>query len=101
GLYGVADLATLVSGVALTQSAAALAECSVVTLNGAMEVNCALLVDRLLGLRGSEAFVSSAPAASGAPSYFGNRFVDATGENWQEINLRTLSLSPQFLNIRA
>jgi twitching motility protein PilI len=66
-----------------------------------LDVNCALLVDALAGLRGADAFASSAPAAVDAPSYFGNQFVDPAGEHWQEINLRTLSHSPQFLSISA
>jgi twitching motility protein PilI len=72
-----------------------------VTLNAALEVNCALQVDALAGLRGADAFTASAPAADGAPSFFGNRFTDASGQAWQEVNLRSLSLSPQFLSISA
>ncbi len=101
GLYGVVDLAAFVNvadGVSLSPITA---ESSVVTLNSAMEVNCALQVDSLLGLRGAEAFVSSSPPEPGAPPYFGNRFVDAASVAWQEINLRTLAQDPQFLSIRA
>jgi twitching motility protein PilI len=58
-------------------------------------------VDTLLGLRGADAFVSTAPSDPDCPHYFGNRFVDAVGTNWQEINLRTLSQTPQFLSISA
>ena len=76
-------------------------EASVVTLNPALEVNCALQVEALLGLRGAEAFASSQPPEIDAPAYFGNRFVDTTGGHWQEINLRTLSQTPQFLSISA
>ncbi len=102
GLYGVVDLAAFVAadgGPARTESAAQ--ETSVVTLNVAMEVNCALQVDTLLGLRGPEAFASSSTPPAGAPVYFGNCFVDAAGAQWQEINLRTLSQTPQFLSISA
>jgi twitching motility protein PilI len=98
GLFGVVDLAAFVSGESIGASNA---ESSVVTLNSAMEVNCALQVDLLLGLRGAEAFASSEPAGADAPAYFGNRFLDSAGEVWQEINLRTLAQTPQFLSIRA
>ena len=101
GLYGVVDLAAFVAAGDNAQVVATTAETSVVTLNSAMEVNCALQVDSLLGLRGAEAFVSSSAAPVGAPTYFGNRFVDAAGVAWQEINLRTLAQDPQFLTIRA
>jgi twitching motility protein PilI len=102
GLYGVVDMAAFVAdggGVARTEPVAQ--DPSVVTLHAALEVNCALQVDGLSGLRGADAFTSSVPPASGDPDYFGNRFVDSAGDHWQEINLRTLSQSPQFLSISA
>ena len=102
GLYGVVDMAGFVTvggGQARTEPVAQ--DPSVVTLHPALEVNCALQVDSLSGLRGAEAFSSSVPPAAGDPDYFGNRFVDSAGEHWQEINLRTLSQSTQFLSISA
>lgn len=100
GLYGVVDVAGfLQESIQRERTQPAGTEASVVTLNPALEVNCALQVDALAGLRGPEAFVSYEPAAVGAPDYFGNRFLDSAGVHWQEINLRTLSLSPQFLSI--
>ena len=101
GLYGVVDLAAFVPGEEAVRIEPASAESSVVTLNSVMEVNCALQVDTLMGLRGTDAFASSSPAEPGAPAYFGTRFVDSEGVVWQEINLRTLAQDPRFLNIRA
>jgi twitching motility protein PilI len=102
GLFGVVDLAGFIaasSGEARKEPA--VADPSVVTLNSLLEVNCALQVDTLLGLRGPDAFASYQPPAEDAPGYFGNQFVDTAGESWQEINLRTLSQTPQFLSISA
>lgn len=102
GLYGVVDLAGFMAedgGSPRGEPPAT--EPSVVTLNVALEVNCALQVDALLGLRGADAFASSSAPPQGAPPYFGTRFVDAAGESWQEINMRTLSQTPQFLSISA
>ena len=102
GLFGVVDLAAFAAedgGIARNEPPAQ--EPSVVTLNAALDVNCALQVDSLSGLRGADAFTSSTPADAAAPAYFGPRFVDAAGEHWQEINLRTLSQTPQFLSISA
>lgn len=102
GLYGVVDMAAFIAdsgGSARTEPTGQ--ESSVVTLNAALEVNCALQVDGLSGLRGTDAFASSSPPTPTDPVYFGNRFVDSAGDHWQEINLRTLSLSPQFLSISA
>jgi len=103
GLYGVVDMADFVAenGGDARSVPVAMESSSVVTLNGALEVNCALQVDALLGLRGAEAFTSTSPPSSTGPEYFGNQFVDSAGDHWQEINLRTLSLSPQFLSIGA
>jgi twitching motility protein PilI len=64
-------------------------------------VNCALQVDGLLGLRGVEDFVATSAVPAGSPAYFGNQFQDSSGEAWQEIDLRLLSQTPQFLSISA
>lgn len=102
GLFGVVDLAGFLGSecghVALSAPGM---EPSVVTLNAALEVNCALQVDVLSGLRGADAFTQSHGPAEGAPSFFGNVFTDSAGETWQEINLRMLSQFPQFLSISA
>jgi twitching motility protein PilI len=104
-LVGVVDLARFVAvtaGIALAEnSAPSSAEASVVTLNAQIEVNCALQVDSLAGLRGSEAFVSGTAAAAGAPDYFGSCYIDPEGQRWQELNLLALAQSPTFLSIGA
>ena len=102
GLYGVVDLAAFIAAITGTpRTEPAAAEPSVVTLNSALDVNCALQGDVLLGLRGPEAFASSSAPAQEEPVFFGTRFVDAAGAAWQEINMRTLSQTPQFLSISA
>jgi twitching motility protein PilI len=102
GLYGVVDLARFVaSETAVPVAAPAVAEPSVITINPMLEVNCALQVDSLLGLRGGDAFSSSSSPPAEAPGYFGNRFLDAEGGSWQEIDLRLLAHSSQFLSISA
>ncbi|MDB5848041.1 MAG: chemotaxis protein CheW, partial [Rhodoferax sp.] len=86
GLCGVVDLAAFLS-MTPTPSEAERAECSLLTLNTTLDVNCALVIDRLAGLRGTEAFTSSVPAADDAPPYFGPQHVDAAGLPWREIDL--------------
>ena len=103
GLSGVIDLAHFVSG---SESGPArtegdLAQCRLVALNPVLGANCALLVDRLLGLRTTEAFLSSAPSTSTAPRYFGHQYTDGAGQSWQELNLQLLSQHPAFLGIGA
>ncbi|MES3003183.1 MAG: chemotaxis protein CheW [Pseudomonadota bacterium] len=102
GLYGVVDLAGFVAGRApAMRSDATRAESRLVALNAALEVNCALLIDRLAGLRNMEAFSSSSEPAEGSPDYFGSGYTDANGVFWQEINLQALSQQSQFLSISA
>ena len=102
GLYGVVDLAGFVSGSVPPQRADThRAESRLVALNAALEVNCALLIDRLAGLRSAEAFTSSCEPPEGSPAYFGSGFTDANGAYWQEINLQALSQQPEFLSISA
>jgi twitching motility protein PilI len=102
GLFGVVELAGFIAQGALPlRSEQALAEASVITLHPALEVNCALMVDSLAGLRNADAFADSAPPEETAPAYFGNRYTDPRGVLWQEINLQLLALHPQFLSISA
>ena len=101
GLYGVVDLATFIAGKAPARSDQYWSEASVVTFNAALDINCALLIDSLAGLRHVGAFSGSEPPPEGAPPYFGNRYVDADGSRWQEINLQQLSQMPEFLSISA
>lgn len=102
GLFGVVDLAGFIDQHhAPAHSGQSLADASVITLNSALEVNCALMVDSLAGLRNADSFLDSAPPEPADPAYFGNRYTDSHGEKWQEINLQSLSQFPQFLSISA
>ncbi len=102
GLYGVVDLASFVGGRPPAQrSDAARAESRLIALNTLLEINCALLIDRLAGLRNVDAFTASEEAPAGSPEYFGSGYTDAGGVFWQELNLQALSQQPQFLSISA
>lgn len=103
GLYGVVQLSTFASGKAPTQALgeAARAQSRLVALNEMLEVNCALLIDRLIGLRGVDAFVDSQQPGGDAAPWFGHLYTDAEGGQWQEVNLQALSQHPPFLSIGA
>ena len=98
GLVGVIDLAALLGNVQ-QRSEQLMAETSLLALNPALEVNAALLVDRLMGLRSIDAFVSSEPSAEDAPVFFGTTYLDSSGTRWQELNLQLLANAPDFLDI--
>jgi twitching motility protein PilI len=102
GLFGVVDLDSFVNGKPLAaKTELARKESRLVALNSALEINCALLIDRLAGLRNQEAFKDFSEKAPDAPEFFGNRYVDQNGATWQEINLQLLALQTHFLTIGA
>ena len=102
GLFGVVDLDSFVSGQNTTlKSEFALKESRLVALNSALDVNCALLIDRLAGLRNQQSFQDFLEKAPEAPDYFGNQYIDQSGQSWQEINLQILAQQTHFLTISA
>jgi twitching motility protein PilI len=102
GLFGVVELASFVSGQPpQVKTDFARAECRLVALNSALEVNCALLIDKLSGLRNPDAFADFTERAVDSPDYFGNTYIDVNGVSWQEINLQRLAQQAHFLTISA
>lgn len=100
GLYGVVDLASFVSGgVPPARTELARTESRLIALNALLDINSALLIDRLAGLRNLDAFTESSDPPEGSPGYFGSRFTDSSGAHWQEINLQALSQQTHFLSI--
>lgn len=104
-LWGVIDLARFIAGPAVGPHAmpqgAQRVGTRLITLSAVLEVNCAVLIDRLAGLRGLDAFVTSDRPPPGSPEWFGSVYTDSLGASWQEINLQALSQQPQFLSISA
>jgi twitching motility protein PilI len=72
-----------------------------IALNPGLELNAALLVDRLAGLRNAEQLTDAQPVAGPAPEYAGPRWRDATGRHWQELRLAALAFDERFTNIVA
>ena len=102
GLFGVVDLASYVSGQRAPQKTEfALKESRLIALNSALDINCALLIDRLAGLRNQAAFDDYSEKAPDAPDDFGNQYIDQSGQSWQEINLQLLAQQAHFLTISA
>ena len=102
GLFGVVDLASYVSGQSTPlKTEFALKESRLIALNSALDVNCALLIDRLAGLRNQDSFRDFSLKTPGTPDYFGNLYIDPLGQSWQEINLQLLAQQAPFLAIGA
>ena len=102
GLFGIVDLEGLVHDQPVrVRTELARAESSFVALNSALEVNCALWIDRLSGLRNQSMFRDFLQRPPEAPVYFGNSYIDFSNETWQEINLQLLARQAHFLTIGA
>ncbi len=103
GLFGVVDMSQFVgSGSAAAprvRNEGVRNEARLIAVSAALDINVALLVDQLAGLRSSKAFASVAPPELGAPRYFGNVYTDSDGRHWQEINLQQLAQQSEFLAI--
>lgn len=100
GLHGVVDLAAFLGLRAPRAPTEPLRDgARLLSLNAALGSHCALLVDRLAGLRNDEQ-LSPMPATGAAkPSFAGARWRDGSGREWQEIDLAALAGHPQFLGI--
>jgi twitching motility protein PilI len=100
GLHGIVDLAGFLGvddGGRAGDGAHERAQ--LVAFNAALEINCALLVDRLAGLRSADQLDSEPDTPQSRPSFVGGRFRDATGRLWQELRLSELAHHDAFLRI--
>jgi len=100
-LYAVADLAGLMTrnGDGLLSPPAIRAQAQWITLNPMLDMQCALQVDRLAGLRSAEALSQVAAAPDAAPEWFGHAYLDPSGARWQALDLGALSQQAVFLRI--
>jgi twitching motility protein PilI len=96
-LHGVVDLAAFLG----VKGPEPLREQSrLVAFNASFDINCALLVDRLSGLRSEQQLNADAGVASGPrPAFVGARYKDESGRTWQELNLAALAGDEAFLRI--
>jgi twitching motility protein PilI len=100
GLYTVIDLAGFIKNeTPQTRTEQAWTQARLITFNPELEINCALVIDALIGLRRQDAFVGVFGAPDGSPEYFGQRLSDAQGVYWQELNLQTLARNAEFLSV--
>lgn len=97
-LHGIVDLAGFLG----VKSSEPLREQSrLVAFNASLDINCALLVDRLSGLRSEQQLKAHADANGPRPFFVGARYTDDTGRAWQELNLAALAADEAFLRIVA
>ena len=97
-LHGVVDLAGFL-GVKAGEPPREQAR--LVGFNAALDINCALLVEKLAGLRSETQLTALADEAGARPSFAGARYRDADGRVWQELLLGALAADESFLRIVA
>lgn len=102
GLFTVVELAVYL-GLREAQPGRPLqAQHRLVALNAELNLNCALWVDRLVGLRSDEQLpLDPEPPSGFRPRFAGALRRDETGRTWQEIDLEALSRQGSFLRIVA
>ncbi len=102
GLHGVVDLAAFL-GMRPTLSApdAVREHAQLLALNANLGSHCALLIEKLAGLRSAEQMTAEPADASPRPAFAGGRWRDAEGRVWQELDLQALAQDEQFLGIAA
>lgn len=108
GICTVVDLAAFL-GLRNAEQAVSPLQCRLVGFNNALQVNGALLVDRLEGLRhAGDLKVEAESTDNGAamegaqgarPAFALARWRDQAGRVWQEIDLAELARMPQFLAV--
>jgi twitching motility protein PilI len=98
GLHGVVDLSVFLH-IRRSLSEAAREQQRLVALNPSLGLNCALLVDRLAGLRSADQLSRDPDTSLARPAFAGMRWRDGDGRPWQEILLSSLAEDEQFLAI--
>jgi twitching motility protein PilI len=95
-LHGVVDLATFLG---IKTHDFPRDQSRLVGFNQRLELNCALLVDKLAGLRAEDQLQLEPDDGLIRPEFAGARLRDAGGRIWQELNLTALATNESFLKI--
>jgi len=100
GLHGVVDLAAFLGLKGAERPAEAARErVQLVAFNASLELNCALLVDRLAGLRSAAQMTPEPDPHSARPDFAGPLYRDAAGRRWQELRLAELARHESFMRV--
>jgi twitching motility protein PilI len=97
-LYSVADFAGFLGHEVAPPQAAGGASRLVVFGPRVGELRAGLVVPRVLGLRNLALLAPIGPPAA-ARAWFGQRWIDANGSEWQEIDLVRFAQDPEFLQV--
>jgi twitching motility protein PilI len=95
-LYGVVDFPAFLGGAPVAPGEAV----RLLLLGDKFRLGSALLVDRLLGLRGAENFQARPASGAGAP-WLKAEYGDKDGVHWKELDVARLVQDPTFLEVSA
>jgi twitching motility protein PilI len=105
GLHGVVDLAAFLGLRPPLPADAPRDQAQLLAFNPKHGAHCAVLVDRLAGLRSAEQMKAVAavdlPPGVMRPTFAGGCWADPEGRVWQELDLADLAHQEQFLAIAA
>lgn len=96
GLHGVVDLAGFLGVRGQTSGRE---QAWLVALNSTLDINCAVLVDQLAGLRSEEQLTAEPEDGQARPAFVGTPYRDANKRLWRELNLGALASDAAFLKI--
>jgi twitching motility protein PilI len=97
-LHGVVDLARFLG---IKAESTYRDQSRMVAFNPSFDINCALVVDRLAGLRNEGEIQLEPDAGDPRPSFVSDRYRDQGGRVWQELKLASLANTEAFLKIVA
>jgi twitching motility protein PilI len=101
GLHGVVDLAKFLGLPAAPAAEPGREQSRLVAFGAALNLNCALLVDRLAGLRSTDQLKVAPGDATQRPVFAGGLWLDDSQRPWQALDLARLAQDEHFLSIVA
>jgi twitching motility protein PilI len=101
GLHGVVDLAAFLGMRTPQPLDSHRDQARLLALSPTLGAHCAVLVDRLAGLRSPEQMQREPDEGTARPAFAGPAWRDTDGRRWQEIDLGALARHEQFLGIAA
>jgi twitching motility protein PilI len=102
GLHGVVDLGRFLGLPDLPANEVLREQSRLIAFSSTLNLNCALLVDRLAGLRSTDQLrAEEEPGTQIRPAFAPGRWLDAAGRAWQSLDLAALARDEQFLSIVA
>ena len=102
GLHGVVDLGRFLGLPDAPAQDSGREQARLIAFGAPLGLNCALLVDRLAGLRASDQLQREATVAAGErPAFAASGWHDTEGRRWQALDLAALARDARFLAIVA